>query len=316
VKHPSPPAAVPLVYSPNYSIPWEAKHRFPMAKYRLLYERLIDLGIATQKNTYISSPCTRPSLSLAHADAYIEAFIEGSLSPQQLKEIGLNWTEKLVTRTLTAVGGTVLTCKLALVYGLACHLAGGTHHAFAAKGQGFCVFNDIAVAVKTLLHEHRATRILVLDCDVHQGDGTALMLEDEPRCFTCSIHGEHNYPQTKQRSDLDVSLPRGTEDAEYLLALDKTLAQLALLPPFDLLIYDGGSDVHRDDRLGQMNLSDAGIRNRDQRVIDWAQQRRLPTACLIGGGYDHDHPRLARRHSLLIETADRCYRHWGQASVT
>lgn len=308
MKHPSPAAAVPLVYSPSYSIPWDSKHRFPMAKYRLLYEHLVERGIAAQGNTYISSPCPRHSLALVHDAEYIDAFIAGRLNQQQLKEIGLHWSAQLVIRTLTAVGGTIISCRLALKHGLSCHLAGGTHHAFAAKGQGFCVFNDIAVAVKTLLLEQRVSRILVLDCDVHQGDGTALLLQHESGCFTCSIHGEHNYPQTKQRSDLDVPLARNTGDAEYLLALDKTLAQLDRLPPFDLLIYDGGADVHRDDRLGQMNLSDAGIRSRDRRVIDWAQQRQLATACVIGGGYEHDHQRLARRHALLIETAALCYR--------
>ncbi len=299
---------MPLVYSPHYSIPWDSRHRFPMDKYRLLYQHLITLGLATQANTHISSPCPRSRLLLAHDAEYIDAFIEGSLTPQQLRMIGLSWSQQLVTRTLTAVGGTIQTCQLALKHGLACHLAGGTHHAFADQGQGFCVFNDIAVAVKTALHKQWASRILVLDCDVHQGDGTALILENEPRSFTCSIHGEHNYPFTKQRSDLDVPLPRGSGDEDYLKVLDQTLAQLARLPAFDLLIYDGGSDVHRDDRLGHMNLTDDGIRARDRRVLEWAQQRQLPSACLIGGGYDHDHARLARRHALLIETAAQCYR--------
>ena len=279
-----------------------------MDKYRLLYEHLIELGIATQANTHISSPCPRSKLLLAHDAHYIDAFIAGTLTQQQLRAIGLTWSKKLVTRTLTAVGGTILTCKLALKHGLACHLAGGTHHAFSDQGQGFCVFNDIAVAVKTALHNQWATRILVLDCDVHQGDGTALILQNEPQCFTCSIHGIHNYPFTKQLSDLDIPLPRGTDDVTYLNLLDQTLEHLSDLPSFDLLIYDGGSDVHKDDRLGHMDLTDDGIRARDRRVIEWAQQKQLPIACLIGGGYDHDHARLARRHALLIETAAQCFR--------
>ena len=279
-----------------------------MSKYQRLYEHLASLGIATQANTYISSPCPKQWIALAHDSAYIDGFIQGTLSQQQMKTIGLQWSEALVKRTLTAVGGTIKTCQLALQFDLSCHLAGGTHHAFADQGRGFCVFNDIAVAVKTLLQQ-RQLRILVLDCDVHQGDGTALILKDDPSCFTCSIHGADNYPFQKQVSDLDVALPRDTGDADYLVALEQTLLQLEQLPPFDLVIYDAGSDVHRDDRLGQMLLSDDGIRKRDSRVISWAQQRQIPIACLIGGGYDHDHDRLARRHALLIETAERHYRY-------
>ena len=294
---------VPLVYSPNYSIEWDPNHRFPMAKYRLLYEHLVRLDIAAASNTHISSPCPIDWLALAHQRDYIEQFCSGNLSQREQKKLGLIWSEQLVQRTLTAVGGSILTCRLALKNQLACHLAGGTHHAFAAQGNGFCVFNDLAVAAKTLLEKDQLKRILILDCDVHQGDGTAHILRHEERVFTCSIHGENNYPFEKQRSDLDVALPKDIGDNEYLDALEKTLEKLTAAGTFDLLIYDGGSDVHRDDRLGQMQLSDNGIRRRDRRVLQWAQQQRLPTACVIGGGYDHDHQRLARRHGLLIETA-------------
>lgn len=292
----------PLVYSPHYSIPWPAGHRFPMAKYRLLYETLVRRGWATRSNLYRPAPCRRETLCLAHCPTYVDRFLRDELSAAELKPLGLAWSEPLVRRTLTAVSGTLLTCELALRQGLACHLAGGTHHAFADHGRGFCVFNDIAVAARQLVARRGVARVLILDCDVHQGDGTAAILADEPRCFTCSIHGAENYPFEKQRSDLDVALPSGTGDAEYLAVLESTLATLDALPPPELLIYDAGSDVHVEDRLGRLALSNEGIRRRDRRVLEWARARSIPVACLIGGGYDHDHQRLAERHALLPET--------------
>ncbi|WP_421867821.1 histone deacetylase [Motiliproteus sp.] len=308
MKHSRSNHGIPLVYSPNYSIRWDPKHRFPMAKYRLLYEHLSRNGIATRYNTYISSPSPHEWLQLAHEPAYIDRFVRGLMGEREQKHLGLVWSEQLVTRTLTAVGGSVQTCRLALRFGLACHLAGGTHHAFADHGNGFCVFNDMAVAARTLLDKDGLKRILILDCDVHQGDGTAHILADDRRVFTCSIHGKTNYPFEKQRSDLDVALVAGTDDATYMAALNQTLDRLEQLGQFDLLIYDAGSDVHQDDRLGQMQLTDQGVKDRDLRVLDWAAKKSLPTACMIGGGYDHNHQRLAERHGLLFETADQFYR--------
>ena len=300
---------VPLVYSPSYSIPWDPKHRFPMAKYRLLYEQLVMAGIARSDNTHISTPCSSSWIELAHCADYVKRFVDGGLSTAELKTLGLTWSLALVQRTLTAVSGTTLTCRLALKHKLACHLAGGTHHAFSDQGKGFCVFNDLAVAAKVVQQKGWAKRILILDCDVHQGDGTAQILADDPDLFTCSIHAANNYPFDKQRSDLDVALPSGLGDSGYLDALNQSLAQLALHAPFDLLIYDGGSDVHQNDRLGLLELTDAGVRARDLRVMRWAQERNLPVACVIGGGYDHDHHRLAQRHALLIESAQQHFSH-------
>ncbi|MEH6470405.1 MAG: histone deacetylase [Halopseudomonas sp.] len=307
MKHNTPSIGVPLVYSHNYSIPWNPKHRFPMDKYRLLYELLQQRSIANNANTHISSPCPTEWLKLAHDSDYVDAFIGGHISQDALKLLGLPWSQALVTRTLTAVGGTLQACQLALKNGLACHLAGGTHHAFSDHGQGFCVFNDLAVAAMTLLKQRHVKRILILDCDVHQGDGSAHILRHESRCFTCSIHAQNNYPFDKQCSDLDVALANGTGDAEYLQMLTQTLSQLEQHKPFDLLIYDAGSDVHLDDRLGLLALSDDGIRKRDRHVIEWAQRLNLPTACVIGGGYDHDHQQLAQRHALLFETANAAF---------
>jgi acetoin utilization deacetylase AcuC-like enzyme len=279
-----------------------------MAKYRLLYELLVAEGLAGRDNVHISSPCPRDLLALAHDLPYVDRFLRGALTAQEQKRAGLIWSEPLVQRTLTAVGGTLLTCRLAREAGIACHLAGGTHHAFAGHGQGFCIFNDIAVAARHQVEVAGLRRVLILDCDVHQGDGSAAILADDPRCFTCSIHGAKNYPFEKQRSDLDVPLPCGTGDDDYLEALEQTLATLASLPRPDLIIYDGGSDVHADDRLGRLALSTEGMAQRDRRVLEWAHRLGVPVACLIGGGYDHDHHRLVQRHAVLVRTADRVYR--------
>ncbi len=305
VKHPT---KVPLVYSPHYSISWDPGHRFPMAKYRLLYERLMKAGLATKNNVCISSPATREQLLLAHSPDYIDRFIAGKMAPKELKDLGLLWSKELVRRTLTAVGGTVLTCKLASEHGLACHLAGGTHHAFYDHGGGFCVFNDIAVAAKNLLNTGQAKSVLIIDCDVHQGDGTAEIMEHENRCFTCSIHGRTNFPFKKKVSNLDVEIEKGVGDDEYLAILDNTLEQLERQTSPDFIIYDGGSDAHQDDRLGHLELSDSGIISRDHKVISWASSKEITIACVIGGGYDHDHAELARRHALLPETAQQIYR--------
>ncbi len=301
------PLKLPLVYSPHYSIPWDPKHRFPMSKYRLLYEHLTTTGLADKDNVFISSPATVAQIRLAHCPVYVDRFINGQLSHEECKRLGFSWSERLVRRALTAVGGTLLTCKLAHRYGLACHLAGGTHHAFYDHGGGFCIFNDLAIAAKYCLSSGIAKQVLIIDCDVHQGDGSAEILADDPACFTCSLHGSTNYPFEKSVSDLDVELPRGLDDQGYLRILKRTLEQLDDCVQPDLVIYDGGSDVNADDRLGHLQLSDRGIQQRDSMVLQWAAGKRLPVACMIGGGYDHDHQALARRHALLPESAASVY---------
>jgi len=298
---------LPLVYSPAYSIPWDPKHRFPMAKYRLLYEHLHHCGLAHQRNTFMASPCSREQLLRGHSAGYVDAFLGGTLDQESLRQLGFPWSTALVTRACTAVGGSIATAQMALRHGLACHLAGGTHHALRDSGRGFCVFNDLAVTALALLQENRLGRVLILDCDVHQGDGTALILADEPRAFTCSLHGANNYPFDKPCSDLDVPLPDGLDDHGYLAVLEQTLRLLERQPRPEIILYDGGSDVHRDDRLGRLALTDEGIRQRDWRIFAWAHQQQIPLACYIGGGYDHDHQRLILRHALLVETASRFF---------
>ncbi len=292
---------LPIVYHPRYSIDWPAGHRFPMQKYRLLYELLCKEQLVSRY--HLPNLATQGQLECAHDAAYIARFLNGELSLREEKKLGFPWSEPLRQRTLAAVGGTIRTCHLALTHGLACNLSGGTHHAKHDSGEGFCVFNDIAVAAVWMLQRKRVRQILILDCDVHQGDGTADILRTTTGTFTCSIHARRNYPFTKTRSDLDVEVEDDTGDSEYLQLLTTTLIRLEQNPKPDLLIYDAGSDVHRDDRLGRLVLSDAGIQARDQMVLNWAARQGIPVALLIGGGYDHDHQQLARRHALSIRTA-------------
>jgi acetoin utilization deacetylase AcuC-like enzyme len=207
-----------------------------------------------------------------------------------------------VRRSWLAVGGTVLTARLALEHGLACHLAGGTHHAFADHGAGFCVFNDCAVAATVLLAERRVERLMVVDLDVHQGDGTATIFRDDPRVFTFSAHGAANFPLRKPPGDLDLALPDGLGDEDYLGAVGRRLPGLLEQVRPDLVLYNAGVDPHRDDRLGRLGLSDAGLLARDRLVLEACLRRRIPVATVIGGGYDHL-PALVERHALIVRAA-------------
>jgi len=293
----------PLVYHPAYSVPLPDGHRFPMQKFRLLKERLEQLELALPGQIHQPLPVPRRWLELVHGRRYHEAFARGRLSRQELRRIGLPVSWPLVRRSWTAVGGTVLTARLALRHGLACHLAGGTHHAFPVHGSGFCIFNDLAVAARVLLAEGRVRQVLVVDLDVHQGDGTAAIFAAEPRVFTFSMHGASNFPLHKQVSDRDLALEDGVGDDAYLRALQHALPDLLDRVRPDLVLYNAGVDPHRDDRLGRLDLSDDGLHRRDWMVIDAALRRRIPVATVIGGGYDHLDA-LVERHTLVVRAAD------------
>ena len=220
-----------------------------------------------------------------------------------MRRIGLPWSEGLVRRTVTAVGGTLLTVDLALTHGLAASTAGGTHHAFADFGSGFCIFNDMAIAARWAVHSGRARRVLIVDLDVHQGDGTAAICAGDDTIFTFSMHCGDNFPFRKQTSDCDIELPVGTGDDEYFAVLRAAMPDLLTGFCPDLVIYDGGVDPHRDDKLGKLALSDQGLYRRDRYVLDTCVAAGIPVACVIGGGYDDDHDRLARRHCTLHAAA-------------
>ena len=272
-----------------------------MAKFKLLHQLLLEKDLARPGQFVQPLPAPRRWLELVHEPLYHEAFARGELTEQQQRRIGLPATTPLVQRTWLAVGGTVLTARLALARGLACHLAGGTHHAYPDHGSGFCIFNDCAVAARVLLEEGSVQQLMVIDLDVHQGDATAAIFAHEPRVFTVSAHCQSNFPLRKQRSDVDLPLDDGLGDEAYLTAGDRIPELLDQVQP-DLVLYNAGVDPHRNDRLGKLCLSSAGLLNRDRLVLDACLRRSIPVASVIGGGYDELIP-LVERHSLVFRAA-------------
>ena len=293
-----------LVTHPAYDIPLPDGHRFPATKFSRLMEILTRDGVLDGFAQHYPEPAARGDLAAVHCPDYIGAVAAGALSADALRVLGLKWSDVLRDRSFLAPNGTLATARLALAGGLACHAAGGTHHAHYDYGAGYCVFNDLAYAARRLVDEGAVGKVLIFDCDVHQGDGTARILAGDDRIFTCSLHCQSNYPARRAASDLDVEIEKGTGDAGYLAVVEDTLAALAArgLRP-DLVLYDAGVDVHDDDRLGHLTLSHAGIRARDEMVIRHFRGQGCPVATVIGGGYGTDIDEVAMRHSLVFRAA-------------
>jgi len=281
-------------YADHFFLQLPAGHRFPMQKYRLLRERVVGelSGIRLEQ----ALPASEGELALAHTPHYISAVLQGHLTAAQLREIGFPWSERMAERACRSVGATIQAARAALRHGVAANLAGGTHHASADKGGGYCVFNDVAVAARLMQAEwhrlhRRLLRVAVVDLDVHQGNGTAAIFRDDPTVFTLSLHGEKNFPFRKEPSDLDVDLPDGCTDAPYLAALDAALAELWARhrdgPP-GLIFFLAGADPHEGDRLGRLKLSTAALAERDRRVLAAARERRIPVALSMAGGYGRE----------------------------
>jgi acetoin utilization deacetylase AcuC-like enzyme len=269
-------------YSDHFVLPLPPGHRFPMQKYRLLREQVGLLGDVT-----LHEAPTTPNgvLALAHDPQYIAAVASGSLPESQQKAIGFPWSVEMVERSRRATGATIAACRAALADGVAVNLAGGTHHAHRDRGEGFCVFNDGATAARLMQAERRVRNVAIVDCDVHQGNGTASILARDESVFTLSLHGENNYPFVKESSDLDVGLPDGTGDTAYLAALDAALDTLFARFTPQLIIYLAGADAHEGDRLGRLKLSTEGMGARDRMVLQHAGRRAIPVAVTMGGGY-------------------------------
>ena len=282
-----------------------------MAKFGALYQVLVRDGVATLDQFHCAEAAPRSWIELAHDPAFVAAYCDGTIDPRQMRRIGFPWSAALANRTRVALGGSVLAARLALEHGLACTLAGGTHHAHRGFGSGFCIFNDLAVTANVLLAEGLVRRVLIVDLDVHQGDGTAQICAGDERVYTFSMHCAANFPFRKQVSDLDQELLVGMEDEAYLHTLAAILPGLLESVRPDLVLYDAGVDPHRDDLLGKLCLSDAGLYQRDSYVLAETLRRGIPTACVIGGGYDSDIARLARRHSLLHRAASEQYAAFG-----
>jgi acetoin utilization deacetylase AcuC-like enzyme len=281
-----------------------------MEKFKKLYELLLSDRVADPTQFHFPDRSPQAWIELVHTSDYVNAYCTGTLDPKAQRRIGLPWSPELVNRTCTAVGGTVLSAQLALKSGLACNTAGGTHHAFPSYGSGFCIFNDLAIASRILQKLGLVEKILIVDLDVHQGDGTALIFQSDPSVFTFSMHCETNFPGTKQQSDLDVPLTEGMEDDEYLQTLAQYLPDLLSEVKPDLVLYDAGVDPHFGDRLGKLALTDSGLYRREMQVLTTCVSQGYPVACVIGGGYAEDMEALVYRHSIVHRAASDVFRQY------
>jgi acetoin utilization deacetylase AcuC-like enzyme len=281
-------------YADHFVLPLPQGHRFPMAKYRLLRDAVADTlpGILL-----LEAPAASDGeLALAHTPRYIDAVVTGDLDAAAQREIGFPWSPAMVERSRRSVGATLAACRSALAQGVAGNMAGGTHHAYADKGAGFCVFNDAAVAARLMQAEwarglgarRAGLTVAVVDLDVHQGNGTAHIFRNDASVFTLSMHGARNFPFRKEQSDLDIELPDGCSDDEYLRALEGAMTELEGRFHPELMIYLAGADPHKGDRLGRLALTHGGLEARDRLVFDWAWQRRVPLAFAMAGGYGRD----------------------------
>jgi len=291
--------AKPLFYCDTYTIPLPTGHKFPMSKYSLLRDLLSTDGFYR----FECAPLADPSIvKLAHDAAYVEAFLNGTLTPHAIRRIGFPWSEGLVQRSLGSVGGTLAATAEALRTGWGGNLAGGTHHAFASEGSGFCVFNDIAVAILWARSLGRIERAAVIDLDVHQGDGTAHIFEHDPQVLTTSIHCRVNFPFRKQRSKIDIELPAGAGDEQYLEALASLLPEVLRWSP-EIVFYQSGVDALASDALGRLKLSHEGLRRRDRQVMEAVREHAIPFVITLGGGYSKPIELTAMAHANTFRTA-------------
>ncbi len=300
-----PAPAMRCAYHPDYYLELPPSHPFPMAKYPLLKARLQAEGLLAPGDLIEPREADLADLRLVHTDAYLEQLATGSLDPAAVRRIGVPWSPALWRRSRLATQGTLEAARAALEDGLGANLAGGTHHAFAGHGEGFCLLNDVAVAIRVLRRDGRLRRALVVDLDVHQGNGTAALCADDPDVFTFSMHGERNYPLQKMRSTLDVGLADGLGDEAYLALLDGHLEDIAGRFEPDLVFYLAGVDPARGDRYGRLALSDDGLARRERRVLDECRSRGWPLVVTIAGGYAATPERTAELHAIVFREARR-----------
>lgn len=294
-------------YTAGYHVPLPAKHPFPMGKFPALHELLLREHIITPSDVVAPRMAEWSDLQRVHTTRYLTALAEGTLTRQAERRMGLPWSPALVVRSRLAVQGTINAMMMALEDGIAANLAGGTHHAFADYGEGFCVLNDVAVGLHWLLASKWIRRALVLDLDVHQGNGTAHVLREDSRVFTCSIHGAKNFPFRKENSDLDIPLADGTADEDYLAVLQQTLPRLLTMTKPDLIVYLAGIDVMHDDRFGRLRLTFDGLYRRDLAVLKWTHQAQIPVCLLLSGGYAPTPEETANRHAQCHRAARDVY---------
>jgi acetoin utilization deacetylase AcuC-like enzyme len=303
---------VKVFYSDHFVLPLPEGHRFPMAKYTMLRERVAADGICGPGELRTPRAVTEEEILRAHAPHYLQRVVSGGLTDKEVRRIGFPWSKRMVERSRRASGGTLGACLAALGEGFAANLAGGTHHAFSDRGEGYCVFNDSAIATRAVQSAGLAERIVVIDTDVHQGNGTARILRGDPSVFTFSIHGAKNFPFNKEESDLDAPLPDGAGDPEFLAALERNLEKALDAADADLAIYLAGADPFEGDRLGRLSVTKRGLAEQDRMVLETCRDRGIPVAVTMAGGYARDvedtvdvHFHSIKRAADLLETGMR-----------
>lgn len=289
--------------SARYVFPLPAGHRFPIAKYEQLRQRVVDDRLVASDHLHEPARAARDDVLRVHTAEYVDRFAQGALDDAAMRRIGFPWSPGLVERSFRAVGGTCEAARAALAHGVAMNLAGGTHHAFPDHGEGFCVFNDVAIAVRMLQHERLVSRVAVVDLDVHQGNGTHAIFAGDESVFTFSMHGGRNYPFRKVSGDLDVELADGTGDDEYLSVLAHHLPRVLAASCPDLVVYLAGADAHERDRLGRLHLTFDGLARRDAMVLEHCREIGVPVAITIAGGYGTDIADTVRAHVQTVRIA-------------
>jgi acetoin utilization deacetylase AcuC-like enzyme len=295
-------SAIQLFYSDRNPLPLPANHHFPAPKVPLLIDRL-SAAEFDGRFILIAAPAARDEqLLLVHTPDYLNRMVLGQMSEKEMRRTGFPWSAELVERSRRSVGATISASRSSLETGLSANLGGGTHHAFPDHGEGYCVFNDVAIAIRVLQFERRVTRVVILDCDVHQGNGTAAIFAGDPQVFTFSIHGSKNFPFKKQNSDLDIELPDGCGDGEYLTSLEKGLEKSLAGAPADLAFYIAGADPYEGDRLGRLAITQQGLARRDRLVFEHCSRLGIPVTVVMGGGYARNLSDIVEIHlqTLLI----------------
>jgi acetoin utilization deacetylase AcuC-like enzyme len=290
------------LYVDQFVAPLPEGHRFPMAKYALLRQR-VAAGLVPPVVFLEPHAATDEEVLRAHCPDYLRRLVEGALSPAEVRRVGFPWSANMVQRSRRSAGATIEACRWALAEGVAVNLAGGTHHAFRDAGEGYCFLNDSAIAARAVQAEGRARRVVVLDCDVHQGNGTAAIFRDDPSVFTFSIHGARNFPLRKEVSDLDVEMPDGARDEDYLPALERGLNEALGLAGADLALYLAGADPFEGDRLGRLKLTKAGLAERDALVFRACRAAELPVAVTMAGGYAREVADIVDIHFETVRQA-------------
>ncbi len=300
---------IPLIYHPIYSqLLLPVGHRYPINKYRLLYDAVREQQQLEKQwqsgfQFFQPQPLSIDAVKQVHDDQYVESLVTGSLPAAKMRRIGFPWSEALIERTLTSAGGTCLTAELSLIHGCALHLSGGYHHAHHEFGSGFCLFNDLVLAAQHVIEHNDIDKVLIVDSDVHHGDGTATLCSERDDIITLSFHCDKNFPARKPESNLDVALPREAGDKEFLEHFTSVVEMAINLYQPDLVIYDAGIDIHHEDELGYLNVSTQAIFERDRFMMQLTKDKKIPIACVVGGGYRSDHQTLVPIHMQLLKAA-------------